>query len=325
MRILSQRALVECPPGYGLSHHGTQCIKEERGQASPVCAPPDVLSPDGDSCLTTIQQGYEYVCPDGYQCVSHHLKQHHHKSPVCSACAKTTEALPTCGCPEGQTEVEGACYDEEEYASCQFRRSGPRKQAPPTKMTHGKAPPPTKGKEEAPICKALGPVSCTCEQGFNLECSNNFCTCINRELIPTVPVCNGEVDENGICLGQAKKRLLYQCAEGYTCDVVNHHGRCNCVRVLTAEPTTRCLVGELKGDKCIDVAQEPPVVGCPPGYEETCCEGLCSCTKTTLAMREVRCPEGAVNVNGECLYVSKPSAGCEEVRLHCRHISFTVF
>lgn len=269
MRSLAHKPLVECPPGYGLSHHGTQCVKEERGEASPVCAPPDVLSPEGDSCLTTVGEGFQYVCPEGYECVTHSrhsMKKMKHFSPTCSACAKTTEAQPTCGCPEGQREVEGSCYDEEAYEYCQSRSSLPRKQAPPTKNPIPTVP--TKDKsEEVFSCLPLGRVACTCELPYELQCTGHLCTCINTELVPVVPI-------------------------------------------------TRCLVGEMQGDKCIEFIQEPQSLECPPGYTETCCEDKCSCTKTSLALREVRCASGAVHIQGQCVYVSKPSPGCEEVGLH---------
>lgn len=278
-----------------------------------MCAHPDTLSPEGDSCLTTVEQGFEYICPDGYECIAHSLKKHKHYSPICSACAKTLEKHPICGCEEGQEELDGFCYEAGTFELCQSRRGLPRKQAPPKKkVVHPKYP--AKEPHEPEVnCKPLCRVSCTCDHPYTIQCADNMCTCINREIIPVIPVCRGQTDEDGNCIAQVQKRLLYQCAEGFTCDVVNKKGRCNCVRVTTAEPTMRCAAGQPHEDKCVEVIREPKLVDCPRGYSETCCDNKCSCTKTTLATREVKCAAGAVSIQGECAFVSKPSAGCEEV------------
>ncbi|KAL8444237.1 hypothetical protein Emag_005594 [Eimeria magna] len=312
-RMLAYAMLHECPPGYALSLHGTQCVREESGEAAPTCVAPDVLSPEGDACLTDVQQGAEYVCPEDYECVSYFKKKYKHKSPLCSACAKTQQTHPICGCPEGQEEVDGFCYEAGTQEMCLSRRGAPRKQAPPTKY----AGPPAKDKdtyEEEPEinCKALGRPACSCEPPFILQCDDQPCTCIHRQTIPTIPVCRGHLDEEGNCIAQVKKRLLYRCPEGFTCDVVNKKGRCNCVRVSTVEPTTRCAGGEEHDGRCIEVIEEPKILECPPGYSENCCDDICACTKTTLTHREVKCAPGAISIQGECAYVSKPSAGCDE-------------
>lgn len=309
-RLLAHQPVAECPLGFGLSEHGTQCIKEELGMPAPTCVPPDVLSPEGDSCITTTEQGFEYVCPDEYECISHTIKKKKKYSPLCSACAKTTEALPNCGCPEGLQEVDGFCYEPDIYALCQSRRAVPRKQAPSKKQ-------PVYPSKEAPEpeidCKPVGPVTCECALPFSLECAGDLCRCLHRQVLPTMPICRGEIDEAGNCLTQAKKRLLYTCPEGFTCDVVDKKGQCQCTRVVVAEPLSRCLTGEPHDNKCIEVIREEKVVECPPGYTEKCCDNQCSCTKTHLAVRQVKCEDGAVSIQGQCAYVSKPSPGCFEV------------
>ncbi|OEH78485.1 oocyst wall protein [Cyclospora cayetanensis] len=310
--IVAHEAVTECPAGYALINHGLQCIKQERGQAAAACVAPDVLSAEGDSCLRTMQQGYEYICPDEYQCIAYaHTKKKY--SPVCSACAKTTEMQPLCGCPEGQIEVQGYCFEEDVYGVCQRHQGMPRKQAPSKRQPVK----PTKKGEEAPepSCSPVGRVSCSCEESYTLHCTSNICTCINREIIPVVPICRGELDESGKCMAQVKTPLLYTCAEGFTCDVVNKKGRCHCVRVAIAEPSARCAAGEPHKGKCMEVVREQKIVECPQGYSETCCDNHCSCTKTHLATREVKCASGAVSIQGECVYVSQPSPGCEVVSL----------
>lgn len=311
MRMLRHELAHECPPGHALSIHKTECIKEELGEAAPMCIYPDVLSPEGDSCLTTVEQGFEYVCPEGYECVSHSLKKH--KSPICSACAKTEEMIPTCGCGEDQEEFEGHCYDAGVHELCQARRGLPRKQAPPKKKDHHYPSKEPYEHEPEVDCKPLGRVTCTCEHPYNLDCNDHSCICINREIIPVVPVCRGQTDEHGNCIAQVQKRLLYQCSEGFTCDTVNKKGECQCTRISSVKPTKRCITGEEHEGKCVELVQEPSVVECPHGYSEHCCDDICSCTKTSLAVREVRCGAGAVSVEGECAYVSKPSSCCDEV------------
>lgn len=312
MRMLGHEIVHDCPPGHALSIHKTECIKEELGEIAPTCIYPDVLSPEGDSCLTTVEQGFEYVCPEGYECVSHSLKKH--MSPICSACAKTQETSPACGCCEDQEEFEGYCYDAGTHELCQARRGLPRKQAPPKKHHHYPSKDPYDHEPEVD-CKPLGRVSCTCEHPFTLHCNDGSCTCINREIIPVVPVCRGHTDEQGNCIAQVQKRLLYHCSEGFTCDTINKKGECQCIRISSAKPTKRCVSGEEHYGKCVEFIQEPSVVDCPHGYSENCCEGICSCTKTSLAVRELRCDSGAVSIQGECAYVSKPSAGCDEVSI----------
>ncbi|CDJ43463.1 oocyst wall protein COWP, putative [Eimeria tenella] len=309
-RVLTHQPVVECPVGFGLSHEGLLCVKEEIGQPTPVCAPPDALSAEGDSCITTVEQGFEYVCPDEFECIaSTHKKKKY--SPLCSACARTTEAPPHCGCPEGQIAVEGFCYDAETYALCQNRRVPPRKQAPSKKQPVAY---PSKDIPEPEIdCKPIGPIICDCDRPFSLECAGEVCRCLHREVLPVTPICRGQLDEGGNCIALAQKRPMYTCAEGFTCDVIDKKGQCRCTRMLTAEPTSRCLVGEPHGHKCIEVVKEEKIFDCPPGYIETCCEDRCTCTKTHLAMRQVKCEEGAVSIQGDCAFVSKPSAGCYEV------------
>lgn len=316
-RVLAHAPINECPPGYALSAHETRCIKEEFGVASPLCVYPDVLSPEADSCLTTVQQGFQYVCPDGFECVAYSKKKYKHWSPVCSACEKIEEAIPFCGCGEGQEEIDGFCYEGGLQDVCMTRKGMPRKQAPPKKKHSPPPPPPMKEKdiiEEPEVdCKPLGRVSCICEHPFTLQCEHNSCKCIHRESAPLVPVCRGNTDEDGNCIAQVQKRLLYECAEGFTCDPTDKKGRCRCIRITSAEPTTRCASGKEHEGKCIEVMTEPLIVECPHGFAENCCDDRCTCTRTSLVTREVKCSPGAVSIQGDCAYVSKPSPGCDEV------------
>lgn len=316
-RILARERVHECPPGHALmSSHGTQCIKQEYGEAAPACVYPDELSPEGDSCLTTIQQGFEYICPDEYECVARSLKKKKKYSPLCSACVKIEKAQPTCGCPEGQDEFNGFCYEAGTYEFCQSRKGLPQKQAPPRKKGYTAVE--LYDQQPEVNCKPLGHVTCTCDLPFSLQGSGESSTCIHRDLIPAVPICRGQTDENGNCIAQVQKRVLYECAEGFTCDVVNKKGRCNCVRLTAVEPTKRCASGEEREDKCIEIIEEPKILECPQGYSETCCDNICTCTKTTLAVREIHCAPGAVSIQGDCAYVSKPSTSCEGVSTSLR-------
>lgn len=314
-RFIAHQPIVECPVGFGLTETGTQCVQEEIGEPVPICVPPDVLSPDGDSCITTVEKGFEYVCPDDYACISYSIKKKKKYSPMCSACAKTTETLPRCGCPPGLQEVEGFCYDPDIYALCQTRPMVPRKQAPSKNQI---AYPSKDVPEPEPEidCSPVAPVACQCQLPFSLECSGKLCRCLHREVLPTMPICRGELDEGGNCLIGAKKQPGYTCQEGFTCDVINKKGQCRCARILVADPISRCLVGEPHDNRCIEVIKEDKVVECPPGYNDDCCDNQCQCTKTLMAVRQIKCEDGAVNIQGQCAYVSKPSPGCYEVSFY---------
>lgn len=310
VRTLSHPLVNYCPAEYALNAGGTECIKQEFGKASPLCVAPDVLSPEGDSCLTTVQEGFQYICPDGYECVAQSMKKSKTFSPICSACAKTEETQPDCRCPEDQEEVDGFCYEAGTSAACQSRLTVPLKQA---QLKKKGVPAKERGKgSEVVNCKPLGRISCTCNHPYKLQCDGNNCTCIHTETIPPTPICKGYTDADGNCLSQVQKRLLYECAEGFTCDVVDKKGRCHCVRITSVAPVQRCAAGTHEDGKCLEVVKEPQIVECPSGHTETCCDSICTCTKTTLAVRDIKCAVGAVSIQGECVYVSKPSAGCAE-------------
>lgn len=341
-RIIVRPAKLACPPHHALGmvgDKGLQCILQETGGVSATCRPPDTLSPEGDACIATVEEGFQYVCPEGYQCSAAPLMEKKHekkKGNFCASCLKLFEAEPKCACPDGEEESEGFCFESGALETCRARRQaaanrpGKGVTAPPGKAAvrpPGKATARPPGKaavsaenaenESSPEvkCKPLSRILCTCEETFMLSCSGSNCTCIKKEEIPVNPECRGTPTESGGCTVQVQKAPYYECAEGFSCEVVDKHGRCTCVNTTSVEPHLECDSGLREGDKCIEIVNETKTLECPPGFAEACISTGCSCMKTILARRIQQCPLGAVSIQGLCATVATPFTGCRKGEL----------